>query len=648
MAWDDRLLQEQKEAASHIGSHARLLAGPGTGKTLTLTQRVNFLINECGINPKEILVISFTRATVNDLQQHIAKILDPDRIPEISTLHSFSLSALLRHQNNLESFPQPLRIAGDWEENNIVLPDIKKLLGLRNISEVKKLLARLSSDWQSLAAEKDDWEDRFPNPKFIGEWLKHRTIYGYTLRSELVYQLKRCLEQRSDLAIGDGIKYILVDEYQDLNLCDLAVIKQISKYGAEVFVAGDDDQSIYGFRLAHPNGIRMFPDEYSGTKELELTICKRCPKRILDLGLFVARQDANRIDKTLTFDAEKGEGIVKCLYFKDSDKEAKGVAEICNHLISKKLFKPSDILILLHTDSLERYSKPIKMELDNFAIPYTTGHSDQLEDTDLRILVSFFRLVKNRKDSLSWRILLSFWCRGIGDKYIEKLYNYAFENGYSFAETVETIRSNSNLNDCNFPKIVLTSIDNIYSKLEFLNSINLFIEFGESDNLLEMILAILPEIIESQEELQNLKDLVSELILDNDMKSICDLIALVSDNVGDPDNVKEEDKVNIMSMHKAKGLGAEVVIIIAAEDEGIPGQAVGEKLNEKLRLLYVSITRAKNILFITYCAKRSGSQSYSGRSGGNPNRRLTRFLSHSNVKPEYGKNFIMNLQRGTF
>ena len=281
MTWNDNLLDDQIDAASFYGSHARLLAGPGTGKTLSLTRRVLFLINEKEVDPSKITVLTFTRAAA-ELKNRIKNELDDESsLPHISTIHSFALKLLLKNPAR-ERLSQPLRIANDYEAEVIIKREIKSILGLTHIKEVDNLFNQLSADWETLSAELDGWADRFPDPRFLGAWQEHRSIYGYVLRSELVYQLKKALEE-GDLEFTQPIDYLLVDEYQDLNACDLAVIKSLTEYGAELFCAGDDDQSIYGFRYANPEGIRRFDKEYLSSESLELSICMRCDINILRL-----------------------------------------------------------------------------------------------------------------------------------------------------------------------------------------------------------------------------------------------------------------------------------------------------------------------------------------------------------------------------
>ena len=158
MSWSDNLLHDQEVAAAHTGTHARLLAGPGTGKTLTLTRHICFLIDDQNVAPDKILALTFTRAAARELRQRVAAELGEKQSPTVSTLHSFALRQLLRNAPTIIALPQPLKIADDWEERHIVLEDLKSLLNLQRINDARELLNDLSADWQSLTADESDWE----------------------------------------------------------------------------------------------------------------------------------------------------------------------------------------------------------------------------------------------------------------------------------------------------------------------------------------------------------------------------------------------------------------------------------------------------------------------------------------------------------
>lgn len=287
MAWDDDLDQEQKQAASHVGCHACLVAGPGTGKTLVITRRIVYLVDEKGVDPDSIVALTFTRAAAAELRRRVAEELGEERSPRIWTLHSFALRQLLRNSELAPDILKPIRIADDWEERHIILEDLANTLGI-DVRQARQKLWSLSAAWESLRADAEGWPEPSPDPKFIGAWEEHRLVYGYALRAELVYRLKLAVEQYEGFDLEGASGHVLVDEYQDLNRCDLAVVRALVDRGAELFAAGDDDQSIYGFRRAYPQGIREFLQDYPGGVLLKLRVTKRCDPQILKLGQFVA------------------------------------------------------------------------------------------------------------------------------------------------------------------------------------------------------------------------------------------------------------------------------------------------------------------------------------------------------------------------
>lgn len=648
MAWDDGLLEQQRAAACHIGSHARLLAGPGTGKTRTLTQHICFLIEEKGISPDTIRAISFTRATAGDLHQRIRRVLHEDQIPIVSTLHSFALSELLNNNVNVRDIIFPLRIADDWEENHIIFDDIKGFLGMKK-SGIIDLFQLLSANWESLDVEKEDWEEQLHsrNPQFIGAWQEHRRIYGYTLRSEIVYQLKKAIEQSGGITTREEIKYLIVDEYQDLNKCDMSIINYLAQAGVELYVAGDDDQSIYGFRKAHPDGIRRFTIDYEGGKEYELGICMRCAKKVLHLGLFVVEQDRDRIEKHLESAQHCEEGTVKILRFFNQLEEASSVAILCQYLIKNKGLQPSDILILLRSDKYNVFSAPILNELHKLTVPAIKLEDQKLRNYSVRAILCFLRLHILPKDSLSWRTLLSEWCDNIGPKSIEAIYNMAKEDGCSFADAIYKAIEDKSRIPSNIRSVLLEQISRI---IEINNKINsdvfefdLELRLQSTIRLIEYVRIAAVNLNFDDELLGNTIDVFQSIIDKKEPKSLDDLIRYITSDISDSEEIRDADSVNILTMHKAKGLEAKAVFIVAAEDEYIPRMEGELNLSEDRRLLYVSLTRSKEYLYITYCNYRTGRQKHTGRANNESRRTLTRFLQDSPFSPESGKDYTKKL-----
>lgn len=656
MAWDDNLLPEQRTAAAHSGNHARLLAGPGTGKTLTLTRHICFLVEEYHVAPQEIVAVTFTRAAARELRRRVESVLEAGSAPRISTLHSFALRQLLRNATRLTALPQPLRITDDWEERHIIHEDLKALLGLSRVDDAKNLLNDLSADWQSLTADDGDWEIRFPNPQFLAAWREHRNIYGYSLRAELVYQLKKGMEQRGDFQLEDDTRHLLVDEYQDLNRCDLAVVQQIASRGVELFVAGDDDQSIYGFRKAHPEGIRRFLTDYIGSRELVLELCKRCDQNILDLGLFVAGQDHRRIDKIIKPEPGRTPGEVSILRFLDQDNEAAGVARICRHLIDRHGLQPDDILILLRLDRNAAFSTPLRQQLDAANVPTVTvtEGAGPLDTQQGRTLLALLRLIRNPNDHLSWRTLMMTFCTNVGAGTIGALYDLCRTRGEGFAQVILAAESDPNIISSSHRNRIARGISQIRTQLQSLLP-NGGGDYGSCDSLMAAMSQAAEQVINDINE-RNL--IMAQLTLaaeTNNATSVGGLIRATEVAGEDIEQELEAGKVNILTMHRAKGLTAKAVVVVAAEDEYIPGRAQGEAVGDERRLLYVSLTRAKHHLFVTYCDKRTGQQTRTGRPAGcdqttgkpfwRKNRSLTQFLRDGHKTPDSGQTFIQRMEQ---
>lgn len=641
MSWDSNLLADQKEVVCKTGCHVCVLAGPGTGKTLTLVRRILYLVQESIVSSNEILALTFTRAASYDLRQ---RVLDEFQFgdmvpPRISTLHSFSLSQLLQNAPSITTVPRPLRIADDWEERYIIEEDIKRILSI-DIRTVRGKFNQLSSDWQTLVADKNNWPSIHPDPQFLGAWQQHRGIYGYMLRSELVYQLKKQLEQNSDFTLEQSYKQILVDEYQDLNRCDLAVVKAFTQAGGQVFVTGDDDQSIYGFRFAHPQGIRMFSKDYSPCTVLKLEFCLRCDINILSLGLFVADLDPKRIPKPLKPITEAEEGEVHVLRFDNQDEEAQGVATICKYLIDTIGYQPKDILLLIRTDHNGCFSIILQEALVKANVPVVSkaDAADPIDEDDGREFLAILRLLVNPNDHLAWRTLLQIRPNKIGDGTISGIYELAANEGLTFSEVLWMIKDSPEI----LPKRGTVLCQELEAIMDLITQFN----FKSSDNkeLSELLSKVAEKTIRDDERRGQVLAHVQAILESSEAKTLEGLLSSISVSLGDKEQDIEPSSVNILTMHKAKGLTAEAVFIIGAEDEYIPGGQLGEEQQgDERRLLYVSLTRARHALFITYCNRRTGPQKYTGRKFGETKRSLSRFLINAPIKPEVGKTYCQSL-----
>lgn len=416
-----------------------------------MTRRVAYLVEGAEVKPSSVLALTFSRAAARELRERLEVLLgenEGDR-PGVYTLHAFALRQLMRLRG-APTLPHPIRIADDFDERWVVQEEIAALADM-NVRGVQKEFQNLASDWETLQAEEDEWERTHPNRRFLGAWRRHREIYGYTLRSELVYALKKALDEDPDLQLEPAFQHVLVDEYQDLNRCELAVIRRLVGDDRTLFAAGDDDQSIYGFRNAFPLGLRRFSDDYPEVVEGELVECYRCDQGILEMALNVAEQDIDRIPKELGALPDANEGQVAAYTFRSISHEANGVAQICRQLVDDEDVQPGRILVLLRNDPGGIYSQPIiealsargldaEMPADPFAI---------LSDDHPRQVVCVLRLLRDREDGLAWRELLKLRSNRVGEGSLLAVYALADEIGERYYPTLQRIADQPELLDHN-------------------------------------------------------------------------------------------------------------------------------------------------------------------------------------------------------
>ncbi len=648
MAWDDGLSPDQRTAASHADGNARLLAGPGTGKTKTLTGRVLFLIEVRGVEPRKIVALTFTRAAAYELRDRINKELAgkyADR-PTVATLHSYALRNLLHNAARIDALPQPLRIADDWEERHIILEDLKRLMGGEtSVDDVRDKLKDLSADWNTLGIEGDPAQQK-ADARFVGAWREHRGLYGYTLRDELVYELKRALQRRGDVELVPPTEHLLVDEYQDLNACDAAVVDAIRQRGAKVYGAGDDDQSIYGFRHALPVGIRSFLERYAPAGDLKLEVCHRCDKAIIALARYVAALDVHSLPKPLNPRDGAGDGEVLLLRFGDQTEEADGVASICRHLIDNVDHKPDDILILLRNDRYSKFSKPLVAALGAAGVPCRLKVNDDtpLDTDEGRIALSFLRLCHFKYDSLAWRTLLMVSQKGLGDGAFRALYDAARGAGL----TVGQLLTEKDLTPVpRFgAKLQAARTAILQQLLAASSTLETPADGSPAPPLFDRVSGMFNAVVKDSNERAKMLEYVKTVITESDATTAAGLLQALSAADSETEQAIVPGAVNVLTMHRAKGLTARTVIVVAAEDEYIPGRQEGTPAEgDERRLLYVSLSRARERLVITYTDKRTGQQRHTGRTSGEKTRNLTRYLQDAPVQPTDGNTYVQNLGR---
>ncbi|MCW5863257.1 MAG: ATP-dependent helicase [Anaerolineae bacterium] len=633
MAWEIGLTEAQKSAASHYGSSARILAGPGTGKTRTLTNHVAYLLEERNVPANEIVVLTFTRAAANELRSRLIEELGlPESdLPNVRTLHSFALRTLLDNASHA-GITQPLRVADDFEEQHVLYLELNQVLD-RSAKEIKDALRAYEATWNTLNKKDDEWESIEFGQALEEELHSLCEVYNFILRGQLIHKLVEFLEANPLIVQSLNIGHVLVDEYQDLNLCDQQAIALLEEAGASLFVVGDDDQCIYQFRHAHPQGIRTFTRNRNPVGDYQLDVCHRCPQPIVQMGNKLIGREAGRLPKAYKSWGNAPSGVVSVLQFSNQEDEAANIANICRHYITRKGLSPRDIAILLAT---RRLSRPIEDALRQQNIPIASltlqwplGGAEDKEDHKGRQVYCVLRLLVDHGDSLALRTWLGAQDK-VGIKAINQLRQYCRDRRLKIWDACSLISNEPN----QLPRHGQT----IKRHFERLRSWLLTLQ-GHA--LTETVIYECLNFVDiNSPERDHIVQFLGNLTGNNNV-TVSQLLLTLQTLDLQAESFLDNNAVRIMTIHKAKGLSSELVIIPALEEEMLPGRY---EEDDARRLLYVAMTRSCNYLIMTHALYRSGSQSYLGQGTGQPKRQRSRFLNEIGVSSVRGTQYVTHLE----
>ncbi|MDD3452942.1 MAG: UvrD-helicase domain-containing protein [Bacilli bacterium] len=598
----ENLNDKQLEAIKEVNGPVLVLAGAGSGKTKVLTTRIAYLVHEKNIDPRNILAITFTNKAAKEMKERVINILGPTaHLIQICTFHSLGLQ-LLKENYELLGYKANFTIL----DSDDVLTLIKKIMkenniddkmynsrAIRNaISSAKNELVTIE-EYQKIAVS--DFEEKVLN---VYRRYQQRLLTGNSVDFDDLLMLPiKLFNEHPEILLKyqERYKYISVDEYQDTNKSQYILTKMLSALHKNIFIVGDIDQSIYGFRGANYRNILNFEKDYKGNKTILLEENYRSTKRILNVANDVIKNNKERKDKILWTTNDDGE---KIKYHKaDNEKdEAYFVANEIKKLINDNVSK-SNIAILYRTNAQSRI---IEEEMLRENIPYkVVGSFYFYNRKEIKDLISYLKLIYNTNDDVSLLRIINVPKRGIGLKTIENM-------------TIKAMSEN---------KPIFESIDN-GKELIFKNIINDIIEKKETLSLTELIEYILHK-SGIREELLNEKSLESEIRLENleefktvarnfeekygiiSLEEFLDSISLVADIEEHKNNT---DVVTLMTVHSAKGLEFDYVFLIGMEETIFPHRNSlmdSNQIEEERRLCYVALTRAKKKLYLVNARKRA-------------------------------------------
>lgn len=636
--------EEQRSLLQHpADAHGVVLAGPGTGKSTTVLQLVGRLAES---SPDiKVRVITFTRAATAEL---VAKIRDEGGgLIEPVTVHSFALSLLMSHQE-LVDLPAPLRIPDDWEAKTLVRPDLSRRLKNMNFTAatptiVGKLEREMAAGWDRLdpgAVLLSEIDPGLRNA-YRASWARHRTVFGYSLFAEMPFRAKEMLEDHP--VRPEDVDLLIVDEYQDLNKCDIGLMQIIGSKGVAILAVGDEDQSIYSFRGAAPHGIlefatsRAFPDSRTYT----LTTSFRCGTTILNAARELIESSPTRAPKPpLTPGPGNPAGLVAYLRFASEDLERSGVVRLIKHLRDRQGVDPDQLVVMVRGDANHSWSRPLRDELVAAGIPAVDVEAalEPIATDTARRALAIARVCDNIEDELAWWTLLKL-TRGVADSLVTAVADAAYENGERFSSRllrlatapVDGVSTTSHRRATEMIREILR-IQEIAQGLAPPDE-------GSANGWADWIMR-LAELVGMTLEDQFVTALTAAgavTPIANGLRHFLNQLEPVT-----KDLALEEPNVAIMSMMRSKGLTRRAAIVMGVEEGIVPRPGV-EDPEEERRLLYVAMTRAREFLYLTMATSRSGPTAFAGGGQAGTSRSRSPYFSGSSLQPEPGAGYLSSL-----
>lgn len=582
MAWNDGLTPgtPAHRIASENNNRIRVIAGPGTGKSFAMKRRVGRLLEE-GVDPKQILPVTFTRVAAEDLHRELVGMKVP-RCEELegTTLHRLCLRRLSRNAVLLAT-GRHARPLNQFELEPMVADLMRDGRGKRAI---RKLQAAYEAAWARLQQEEPGHAISAEDAEFQTELLKWLHFHEAMLIGEVVPLFYNFLS--ANPAAQERVEYshILVDEFQDLNKAEQGVVRLMSG-SADVCIVGDDDQSIYSFKHAHPDGIRDWMADNVNAADIGLDDCRRCPTQVVEMaGALIANNTNRPVPHPLNTIPENGMGDVSIVQYRTLTAEIAGVTQLVSKFVADGV-PPGDILILAQSKAV---GTPIYEAIASAEVAIRSEYTEsELNSMSAQRAFALLKLLDNRNDRVALR-----WLVGA---------NSAKWNAAGYRRVREQCESTGDA-----PWTVFEQLrDGMLSLPHTSNVVQAFRELCDDLDALETVseLTVLVDNLfpDGQPETREIRALSKQILEGNPEICRTDFVSELLTAVTQPEIPTNVDFVRIMSLHKSKGLSAPVTIISGCvegllprrPDDGMTAQEQADYLEEQRRLFYVGITRVK-------------------------------------------------------
>lgn len=613
-----QLNPRQIAAVKHIDGPLLVLAGAGSGKTRVITHKIAFLIEECGINARNIAAVTFTNKAAREMKERVSQLLagKDSRGLQVSTFHTLGLNILKREHRHV-GLKSNFTIFDSLDSQGLLRELVQKDTG-GDADFVKQLQWRISN-WKNalIAPEEILAQANDPQTQMGGiiyqSYERALRAYNAVDFDDLIFLPVEIFRNHTDVREHwqNKIRYLLVDEYQDTNSCQYELIKHLVGAHSAFTVVGDDDQSIYAWRGAQPENLNVLAKEFPRLKVIKLEQNYRSTSRILKAANTVIANNPHLFEKQLWSEHGYGDPI-RIIACRNEDHEAERVVtELLSHKFKHRT-EFRDYAILYRGNHQSRLFEKILRE---HRVPYyLSGGTSFFERAEVKDMVSYLRLLANPDDDAAFLRIINTPRREIGTTTLEKLGDYAKQRGiplidacdeiglqqYLPERSIQSLREftlwMSRLREQTVRSDLMPAIRDLVRESgyeEWLRDTSRDLKTAESrmENVWELV-GWIERIVEQEEKEPTLSDVMSKITLLNILER------------QDGDNTA--DSVSLMTLHAAKGLEFPYVFIVGMEEGILPHRTSLEEnsIEEERRLAYVGITRAQRELIMTYCSRR--------------------------------------------
>lgn len=608
----DALNEPQRQAVMATDGPLLILAGAGSGKTRVLTHRTAYLIEECGVNPYNIMAITFTNKAAGEMRERIDQMVGyGSESIWVCTFHSTCVRILRRYIDRL-GFGTNFTIY-DSDDQKTLMKDVCKRLEIDTKMYKEKMFLSAISSAKDELIDPIEFETRA-----AGDYVKRKQAQVYREYQQALKQNNALdfddlimktvelfkLDKEVLASYQDRFRYIMVDEYQDTNTVQFKLVSLLAAKYRNICVVGDDDQSIYRFRGANIRNILSFEETFPGAKVIKLEQNYRSTKMILDSANEVIRNNTGRKDKTLWTENEVGERPV-FREFSSSFEEAEWIVRD----IVKRGGPWKDYAILYRTNAQSRI---FEEKCVAYNLPYRlVGGVNFYQRKEIKDVLCYLKTIANGRDDLAVQRIINVPKRGIGAMSVARVNMFAMENDMSFYEALERAQAVPGIGKAALKIGVFTDQISEFRKM-----------LKEETPIKDVIEAILDKTgyrdelkeegeVEAESRMENIEELINKAVSywesaeEPSLSAFLEEVALVADI----DSMDEsEDRIILMTLHSAKGLEFPYVYLAGMEDGLFPSMMSlmegPEALEEERRLCYVGITRAEKRLTLTAAKSR--------------------------------------------